>query len=542
MKIQFYNSLAKIFPEEVKGCLCKRGSVLKDEIFHFAFCLKNEESYPLRNHCVLIRSDLEKFCRCYRAGYVPALYTDRTYGDDYTIYGKSGLYPDPLFACNTEEQIFSPGVNAGFVVEVGGTGEPLPVGEHKIEISVADGGGKRVCSDIFVLKIIDERLAENDLLITEWIHFDCIAEQHGCEMFSENFYKACGEYFRTAVKYGQTMILTPLFTFPLDTEIGGERLTFQTVGVKADGGKYFFDFSELKKFIDFAFGCGFKYIEFSHLFTQWGAMHAPKVMASVDGAYRRLFGWDTDSAGEEYVGFLEAFLPKLAEFVEQNGLKGKCFIHLSDEPSADAMPRYRMLKDIVKKNLGGVPVMDALSEYDFCAQGAVDLPAVAMDHTEKFIANKTAFLAYYCNCQCKDYLTNRFLDMPSQRNRILGFQLYGMEAKGFLHWGFNFYNSALSSFTIDPYRVTDAGGCFPAGDSFIVYPSETGCNPSLRLLVFHEGIQDYLALKRIESLKGKEFARNLLKEEGIDGVSFYPRSDERHIAFREKLNSILEKA
>lgn len=254
-------------------------------------------------------------------------------------------------------------------MEVGGTGEPLPVGEHKIEISVADGGGKRVCSDIFVLKIIDERLAENDLLITEWIHFDCIAEQRGCEMFSENFYKACGEYFRTAVKYGQTMILTPLFTFPLDTEIGGERLTFQTVGVKADGGKYFFDFSELKKFIDFAFGCGFKYIEFSHLFTQWGAMHAPKVMASVDGAYRRLFGWDTDSAGEEYVGFLEAFLPKLAEFVEQNGLKGKCFIHLSDEPSADAMPRYRMLKDIVKKIWAAFPSWTPCRNMIFVRKG-----------------------------------------------------------------------------------------------------------------------------------------------------------------------------
>jgi hypothetical protein len=49
----------------------------------------------------------------------------------------------------------------------------------------------------------------------------------------------------------------------------------------------------------------------SHLFTQWGAAHAPKIMATVDGTYRRLFGWETDAISDEYVGFLEAFAAEL---------------------------------------------------------------------------------------------------------------------------------------------------------------------------------------------------------------------------------------
>lgn len=55
------------------------------------------------------------------------------------------------------------------------------------------------------------------------------------------------------------------------------------------------------------------------------------------------------------------------------------------------------------------------------------------------------------------------MNMPSARNRILGCQLWRNKAKGFLHWGFNFYNDGLSHRSIDPFCVTDAGGHFPAG-------------------------------------------------------------------------------
>ena len=37
--------------------------------------------------------------------------------------------------------------------------------------------------------------------------------------------------------------------------------------------------------------------------------------------------------------------------------------------------------------------------------------------------------------------TNRFIAMPSGRNRVGGFLLYKYGINGFLHWGFNFYYS-----------------------------------------------------------------------------------------------------
>ena len=51
-------------------------------------------------------------------------------------------------------------------------------------------------------------------------------------------------------------------------------------------------------------------------------------------------------------------------------------------------------------------------------------------------------------------------------------QLYKYKIIGILHWGYNFYNSQFSLEKINPYQVTDAGGAFPSGDAFLVYPGE----------------------------------------------------------------------
>ena len=42
------------------------------------------------------------------------------------------------------------------------------------------------------------------------------------------------------------MLLTPVFTPPLDTAVGGERRTVQLVDVKAEGNQYTFGFANLK--------------------------------------------------------------------------------------------------------------------------------------------------------------------------------------------------------------------------------------------------------------------------------------------------------
>lgn len=66
--------------------------------------------------------------------------------------------------------------------------------------------------------------------------------------------------------------------------------------------RYSFGYDKLDRYVQLALDAGMEYFEISHLFSQWGAIHAPKVMATVISGgvseYRRIFGWETDACGD----------------------------------------------------------------------------------------------------------------------------------------------------------------------------------------------------------------------------------------------------
>ena len=128
--------------------------------------------------------------------------------------------------------------------------------------------------------------------------------------------------------------------------------------------------------------------------------------------------------------------------------------------------------------------------------------------------------------------------MPSQRNRILGFQMYRNQSTGFLQWAVNYYHATDSRYKIDPYFVSDAGGALEAGDSYVVYPTEGGVYESLRHEVFFEAIQDMRALQLYEDLAGRDAAISLIHQ-GLDyrlSMDKYPCTDKWLLDLRERLN------
>jgi len=148
----------------------------------------------------------------------------------------------------------------------------------------------------------------------------------------------------------------------------------------------------------------------------------------------------------------------------------------------------------------------------------MDIPVIPTDSVTEFMGKVPELFVYYC-CGNDYKVSNRFINMPSWRNRSIGFQFYRYDTKGFLHWALNFYNSRLSIRPIDPYQITDSDGGFPSGDAFIVYPGAEGPLPSMRLLVFREALQDLRALKLLEQFKGREYVLALL-EQAFGEVTF----------------------
>ncbi len=272
-------------------------------------------------------------------------------------------------------------------------------------------------------------------------------------------------------------------------------------------------------------------------------------MATVDGEYKRIFGWDTDATGEEYTRFLRTMIPAFLDHMKNyKGGRGddkRCFFHISDEPNLEQLPQYRASKAVVADLLEGYVIMDALSNYDFYAEGIVSTPIPATNHIEPFIEGNVPDLwTYYCCGQCQD-VSNRLLAMPGWRNRSIGMQMYKYDIAGFLQWGYNFYNNMSSVDTINPYADVSGEYWVPAGDPFSVYPAEDGtAYESTRILVFHEALEDVRAMKLCASYYGKE--RVVAEMEAVFGreikFSTCATSSQMMLAIRARIDELIAEA
>lgn len=532
MKIIALSSLEKVFSDEAPAARSLTAfSMLKNErsSFQAAFCPETSG-----NATVSLGGSLAERARAYIVRDVPVGLACNADSDDFYLRKTAGNYPDVLEEINGKISVCGE-KNYSVWVELSPDGF---VGEGEITVTVETESEKAtVCVSV---EVLDALLPENDGVCTMWYHADCLCNYYGIKPFEEEFWRINENFMRTAALHGINCILTPLFTPPLDTKVGGERLTVQLVKVQRRGGKYSFNFRNLKRWVDTAQKCGIKYFEMSHLFTQWGAKHAPKIVA-LDRKHRekKIFGWSTRTSSREYDDFLRQFGAALVKFIDKNGLREYCLFHVSDEPSLSHLKTYKRRSELIYEIFPDFTVIDALSNLKFYETGAVRQPIPCENDAEKFYGKVPEMWTYYCCGQDRGYMPNRFIAMPSQRNRILGLIMYKFEVKGFLQWGYNFYNTQYSLKSIDPYEVTDAGGAFPSGDAFAVYPDKDGAAvPSLRLKVFYDALQDLAALRLLESKIGREKALELV-ESGLDEpLTFgkYPHDAEKLLEIRERIN------
>ncbi|MBR6917030.1 MAG: DUF4091 domain-containing protein [Clostridia bacterium] len=543
VKIKSISSLEKHFANEKIESVKEfsRASALLGERFTYQIAYCSSDMRPDVKEVMYYRvsSPIADYVKVSRVDSVPVRFPMyKVEADDYYISREPGLYPDLLVPVTEKSQLFvfkDEFMCLRIDVEIPEDGVS---GVFPIEFSLVDDKEETLATATFELEIINAVLPKQEIKITQWFHSDCLATYYKTEIFSEEHWRIIGEFIKTAVKNGINMILTPVITPALDTAIGGERPTVQLVDVYLDGGKYSFGFDKLKRWVNLCLSLGVEYFEISHLFTQWGAKHAPKVMATVDGEYKRIFGWETDSVGEEYSAFLSAFLPALKSELTLLGVFDRCFFHLSDEPGSANLENYLKAKKVVEDALEGCVIVDADSDFAFYETGAMKNPIISTDHVKPFIDAQVKDLwVYYCCCQYTK-VSNRLVAMPQARNRIIATQFYKFKIAGFLQWGYNFYYTQHSIEPINPYHCTDAGYFVPAGDAFSVYPAPDGtAYETLHLSAFTEALYDLRAMKLLESLAGRDEVMKII-EDGIAPIEFdeYPHSDEYILDMRERIN------
>lgn len=549
MKIKLVSSLEKCFLDEDIDAKEEfaSGSCLKEELFRFGICyVAKERCATARPVLLTLKSDISQHIAIREVQHVPVkLPVYNTAENVDYLRTAPGLYPDLLTPINAHHRLLVSNNLESLLVEVDTT-KIEKAGVYPIEFVFSDFQNKTViASVVFHLEIIDCVLPKQKLIYTQWFYCDCLMDYYGTKAFDQKHWQIIENYVKTAAKNGINMILTPVFTPPLDTFVGGERSTTQLVDISLRKGSYHFRFDKLGKWIDLCRRAGIEYFEISHFFTQWGAAHAPKIMATVDGKVKKLFGWETEACGTEYATFLRAFIPELIAFLRQRKIDGKCVFHISDEPNLSQLPSYIAAKNVVAPLLKGYSIVDALSNYEFYENGTIRHPIPATNRIEPFLEHQVPDLwTYYC-CSQHDGVSNRFISMPSYRNRIIGVQLYKYAIKGFLHWGYNYYNCQYSYHAVNPFVSTDGNYFAPAGDAFSVYPARDGTAlESLRLVVFHDALQDMRALEKCESLYGREYVRKLIEETAGGNITFkeYPKTQHFLLDLRKKINQSIKSA
>ncbi len=531
VKIKVISSLEKIYhgdkvPENTLSCF----SMLKNEKKSFQIAVESEIDFEAE---LIINSDF-KDVRIYSVEYIKSDFPMFKGADDYHRYSEDSYYPDLLLPICNKNKV-KKGMSV-YWVEI--NADEKNIGKNIVKIELKDD--ENIIADTSLnVEVIDCNLDFKDFIYTCWFHTDCLMSHYNFEAFSDEYWRVTENFLKTANEYGMSCVLTPIFTPPLDTEIGKERPTVQLVDVYLNNGVYSFNFDKLTQWIEMAERCEIKYFEMTHLFTQWGARHAPKIMATVDGEYKKIFGWETKASSKDYRNFLTAFSVEFKKYLEERNLKDRVLIHVSDEPNFSMLRPYAKASKLIHKLYKGYKIVDALSDVWFYKLGIVSNPIPSNDQIDKFLGKGKDLWTYYCSAQNKKCVSNRFFCNKSIRTRVIGYQMFKFDIKGFLHWGYNFYYTQLSKALIDPYKVSDAGGKFPSGDSYVVYPAKDGtAYHSIRLKVFFDALQDMAALNMLQKLTNKEECLKIIEENGNHSITFsnYPHSDEWLLSTREKIN------
>ncbi|MBT8160048.1 MULTISPECIES: DUF4091 domain-containing protein [Arthrobacter] len=349
-------------------------------------------------------------------------------------------------------------------------------GDHEVGISVRAAEGRVLFTTGIKVTVLAVPAPELGIVNAHWFHCDGLAAHYGVGVFSEEHWSIIDAFMGSAARMGANSLLTPTWTPPLDTAVGGTRLPTQLIGISEDSG-YHFDFSKLLRWVDLCAKHGIRYLEIAHLFTQWGAKATPAIYVGTTQGLERRFGWDVPARSASYRELMAELLPALRSFLAEHWSLDRVIFHISDEPEgAEALEGYQEAKDVVADLLEGLTVVDALSDFEFYGSGAVPNPAVATDAVAPFLkAGVKDLWVYYCVAQ----------PIPWPRS--------------------------IRSRTPAPEG-------FPGGDAFMVYPGPDGVPwESIRYKVFAQAMWDHRAFSLLAQLACREDVLALIDTNGSGG-------------------------
>ena len=361
--------------------------------------------------------------------------------------------------------------------------EETPAGSYTLSLRICNGSQVHICSIDY--RVYPVSFEENRMQQTNWFNLLSMAEKHDLEPWSPAHYEMIRRYARTMRRAHQNVFC----------------IWFRDI-MKVSADPWHFDFSALKPLIEIFMEEGFDTLETGSILSR-GSLP--------DGApnmYTNCFTCDAapDIPVDSDQGYelLSCELRDFAQFLKEIHWDRKVLFHIMDEPDvhykteADLEARrtqYFMVANLVRRYIPNVQTIEAVKSTKF--RGGVD---IMVPITDGYQSNQKAFdtaislgdpvWSYVC-CGPEGMWLNRFLDQPLVNGRLLFWGFALNRISGYLHWGYNQYQSTPNPFiSTKAHNPTGIGTDFPCGDAFIVYPGEDGPWISMRLEAERRGAEE----------------------------------------------------
>ena len=489
------NSLTRVFPNSAPGATNLTLRSARSARIAFQACVRSDGVKPLRVDCAVAGADDLK-PRVRLVGLVPmAHHTPNTAPAELDgLDNVPGLVPDPLYPQTSVT--LGPRESRSFWITLNVPAD-ASVGQRELTVKLSFPEQKREESLVVRLDVAQLVVPpRRDFHVIHWWRGEATWDYYKTGMFEDpRWWEITRLQLVDMLDHGSDVIYVPIF---FDRREQFKRPCQLLVVNEPQPGKYEFDFSRVKQFTDMAKKIGFKQFEWSHLWIYWGVENPIRVYKKQGDQYVMLWPGDISGFSDTYVNFLKQFLPQFHKFLTDEGLLENSYFHLSDEPgSGKHVENYRRARKILHELAPWMKVMDALSDIRYGREGLTDMPIPIVSSAKAYVDAGIPHWVYYC-CGPTGPWVNRFMDTPLPKIRMAGWLFYRHGAKGFLHWGFNYWHLMETEKIGDPFNDASNGSWpgIPYGDPFEIYPGKDG-QPidSIRWEVFAESLQDYAILQ-----------------------------------------------
>jgi len=405
-----------------------------------------------------------------------------------------GMLPDPLYPMTKVEA--TPYASRSFWVTLTVPADIDP-GAHVCKVKLTWVEGKMAKQKDLTVKVNVAKLVlkpRHNFHVTHWWRGEATAMYYKTDLYSERWWQLTRAQMKDLIDHGNDVAFIQNF-FELRA-VFKKPCQMLAIG-ETSPGKYTFDWTNIKRFVDMCRELGYVKFEWAHLWLYWGVQDAMHIYArQSDGSYKMLWDEHLRATDPVYINFLKQYLPELHRFLTKEHMLNDSYFHLSDEPWSAHIENYKIARNVLHELAPWMKVMDALSDIRYGREKLTDIPVPVISSAADYLKEGIPHWVYYCTAPRGPWL-NRFYDTPLAKIRMSGFLFYKLKAQGFLHWGYNFWYKLDTEQTIDPF-TEGAATAYPGiaeGDPFVVYPGSDGVYDSIRWEVFAEALQDYALLQ-----------------------------------------------